>query len=214
MAEESGTIQKDQPIDPKTIMNILNGALGARMKLWLKSCHHCGLCADSCFFYLAQGKDPKYMPSYKVIKTLGEMFKKKGKVARAFLEETADIAWGNCTACRRCSMYCPFGIDMASMINTVRAVCATYDLSPEALLIATKNYEEFDNQMAVTLKEWTDTCKWIEDREVSHEYANRDLSDSIQSCIRLSGRAASHFLSGGPGYIRPVRFSHIQSRQG
>lgn len=163
MAAESGTIQKDQPIDPKTIMNILNGALGARMKLWLKLCHHCGLCADSCFFYLAQGKDPKYMPSYKVIKTLGEMFKKKGKVARAFLEETADIAWGNCTACRRCSMYCPFGIDMASMINTVRAVCATYDLSPEALLIATKNYEEFDNQMAVTLKEWTDTCKWIED---------------------------------------------------
>src|SRR5208282_4499385 len=58
------------------------------------------------------------------------------------------------------------------------------------------------------------TCKWIDDREVSHEYANRDLSDSIQSCVRLSGRAASHFLSGGPGYIRSVRFSHIQSRQG
>ena len=54
----------------------------------------------------------------------------------------------------------------------------------------------------------------LADREVSHEYANRDLSDSIQSCVRLSGRAAGHFLSGGPGYLRPVRFSHIQSRQG
>ena len=29
------------------------------------------------------------------------------------------------------------------------------------------------------------TGKWIEDREVSHEYANRDLSDSIQSGVRL-----------------------------
>ena len=27
--------------------------------------------------------------------------------------------------------------------------------------------------------------KWIEDREVSHEYANRNLSDSIQSGVRL-----------------------------
>ena len=29
------------------------------------------------------------------------------------------------------------------------------------------------------------TGQWIEDREVSHEYANRDLSDSIQSGVRL-----------------------------
>ena len=29
------------------------------------------------------------------------------------------------------------------------------------------------------------TWQWIEDREVSHEYANRDLSDSIQSGVRL-----------------------------
>ena len=35
-----------------------------------------------------------------------------------------------------------------------------------------------------------------------HEYAKGDLSDSIQSCVRLSGRAVGHFLSGGPGYFR------------
>lgn len=170
MAEtkQNAPAKTEQPTDPKTIMNILNGALGARMRLWLKSCYHCGLCADSCFFYLAHGKDPKYMPSYKVIKTLNEIFKLKGKVSKAFLEEAADIAWGNCTACRRCSMYCPFGIDIGSMINTVRAICAAYDLSPEALLIATKNYEEFDNQMAVTLEEWIDTCQWMEE-ETSEE---------------------------------------------
>jgi len=102
------------------------------------------------------------MPSYKITQTLGKLFKKKGKVDRAFLEEAADIAWGNCTVCRRCGMYCPFGIDMSEMFGIVRAVCAEYDLSPEALLVATKNYEEFDNQMAVTEEEWVDTCKWME----------------------------------------------------
>ncbi len=162
MAEESATTQKEQPINSETIMTILKGAFGARMKLWLKSCYHCGLCSDSCFFYLAHGKDPKYAPAYKVTKTLGELFNRKGRVTREFLKEAADIAFGNCTACRRCSMYCPFGIDIGGMINTVRAVCASYDLSPEALLAATKNYEQFDNQMAVTLDEWTDTCKWLQ----------------------------------------------------
>jgi Fe-S oxidoreductase len=155
-------IKIDKRVDSGTIMSILNGALGARMKLWLKSCYHCGLCADSCFFYLAHGKDPKYMPSYKVIKTLGEISKRKGKVSRQFLEEAADIVFGNCTGCRRCSMYCPFGIDIGVMLGTVRAICAAYDLSPEALLIATKNYEEFDNQMAVSEGEWIDTCQWME----------------------------------------------------
>ena len=160
--EEKAKMKNDKPIDPKKIMEVLNKAMGARMKLWLKSCYHCGLCADSCYFYLAHGKDPKYMPSYKITQTLGKLYKKKGKVDRVFLEEAADIAWGNCTVCRRCGMYCPFGIDMSEMLGVVRAVCAEYDLSPEALLVATKNYEEFDNQMAVTEEEWVDTCKWME----------------------------------------------------
>jgi hypothetical protein len=51
---------------------------------------------------------------------------------------------------------------MGLMFGTVRAVCAEYDLSPEALLIATKNYEVFGNQMAVTEEEWLDTCQWME----------------------------------------------------
>lgn len=166
--EEQRATKLEKQVDSGKIMNILNNALGARMKLWLKSCYHCGLCADSCFFYLAHGKDPKYMPSYKVIKTLGEISRRKGKVSRQFLEEAADIVFGDCTGCRRCSMYCPFGIDIGVMLGTVRAICAAYDLSPEALLIATQNYVEFDNQMAVTTDEWVGTCKWMQN-ETSDE---------------------------------------------
>jgi len=108
------------------------------------------------------------MPSYKITQTLGGLYKKKGRVDRVFLEEAADIVWGNCTACRRCTLYCPFGIDMSEMFGIVRAVCAEYDLSPEALLAATKNIEEFDNQMAITEEEWVATCKWME-RETADE---------------------------------------------
>ncbi len=151
-----------EPVNTEVIKERLDAAKGARMKMWLELCAHCGLCAESCFFYLAHDKDPTYMPSYKVIKTLGEMYKKKGKVTREFLEETLEIAWGKCSVCRRCSQYCPFGIDMALMIATARGVCNSQGVVPEGLQRAVANYLAEGNQMAMTKEDWLETCTWME----------------------------------------------------
>ena len=83
-----------EPVNTQVIKERLDAAKGARMKMWLEMCAHCGLCAESCFFYQAHDKDPTYMPSYKVIKTLGELYKKKGEVSREFLEETSGDRMG------------------------------------------------------------------------------------------------------------------------
>lgn len=147
----------------EVIRERLNGALGARMKMWLELCAHCGLCAKSCFFYLAHDGDPEYMPSYKVIRTLGEMYRRKGKVDREFLQQTLDIAWGRCTACRRCSMYCPFGIDMATMIATARAICCSQGVVPEGLARTVENIVQSGNQMAMSTEDWIETCEWMEE---------------------------------------------------
>ena len=61
--------------------------LKSRTKTWLEICAHCGMCADSCFFYLANNKDPKQVPSYKIQSTLGEIVKRKGKVDNAFMHD-------------------------------------------------------------------------------------------------------------------------------
>ena len=50
--------------------------MNARLKMWTRICAHCGLCADTCHFYLAKNKDPKMVPSYKAQK-LKELVKKK-----------------------------------------------------------------------------------------------------------------------------------------
>ncbi len=152
-----------KPVDTGVIKQRLDALKGARIKVWLDLCAHCGLCADSCFFYLAHDKDPTYMPSYKVIKTLGEMYKKKGNVDRSFLEEAHEIVWGKCTACRRCSMYCPFGIDMATMISTARAICTSQGVTPEGLQKAVENYWAEGNQMAMKKEDWIETCQWMEE---------------------------------------------------
>ncbi len=64
--------------------------------------------------------DPQYMPSYKVIKTLGRLYRKRGNVSRAELERMQQLLWRNCVLCGRC--YCPFGIDIPNMIAFARGI--------------------------------------------------------------------------------------------
>ena len=108
-----------QPIDQKQIWEMLKEKKG-RMKVCLSTCAGCTLCAESCFRFKNHDGDPKYMPSYKVLNSLGVLYKKKGKVSRAQLEEMKELVWGNCALCGRC--YCPFGIDSPNMIAFVRSI--------------------------------------------------------------------------------------------
>lgn len=151
----------DRPVNVQKIQSILNANEGARMRSWLDICARCGLCADSCFFYLAHDKDPKLSPAYKVKTTVGEMYKRKGQVDRQFLKDAYEVLWGQCSMCRRCSQFCPFGIDMATMIGVGRAVCSSQGVLPEGLAKAVENIRTTGNQMAVSEEDWLETCEWM-----------------------------------------------------
>ena len=151
----------EPPVDVTKIRSILESNRGARMRMWLNVCAKCGLCAESCFFYLAHDKDPKLSPAYKVKSTIGEMYKRRGQVDRAFLKEAKEVLWGQCTQCRRCSMFCPFGIDIAAMIGVGRSVCDSQGVIPDRLDAAKKNIIETGNQMAVSTEDWVDSCEWV-----------------------------------------------------
>jgi len=91
-------------------------------QLFLDICVRCGACADKCHFFIGSG-DPKNMPVlrtellrsvYRRYFTLaGKVF---GKLAGA-RELTEDVLkewfyyFYQCTECRRCSVFCPYGID-------------------------------------------------------------------------------------------------------
>lgn len=160
--EEKAPEERDnRPVDVAKIRSILKTNDGARMRSWLSICARCGLCADSCFFYTANNKDPKLSPAYKVINTVGKMYRKKGRVSRQWLLEAKEVLWGQCTMCRRCSLFCPFGIDMATMIGVGRAVCNSMGILPDGLKAVIKNIKETGNQMAVSAEDWVETCEWM-----------------------------------------------------
>ena len=100
-------------------------------RLFLDICVRCGACADKCHFFIGSG-DPKNMPVlrtellrsvYRRYFTLsGKVF---GKWAGA-RELTEDVLkewfyyFFQCTECRRCSVFCPYGIDTCEITMLAR----------------------------------------------------------------------------------------------
>ncbi|MEZ4528215.1 MAG: (Fe-S)-binding protein [Desulfobacterales bacterium] len=106
-------------VEDSAICNMLDQK--KNMEFFLSVCVGCGMCAESCFLYVNNDRDPSYMPSYKAVHSLGKLYRKKGKVSRAELEEMKDLIWNKCVLCTRC--YCPVGISIPSMISWARSIC-------------------------------------------------------------------------------------------
>lgn len=103
------------------------------LQVFLDACVRCGVCTDKCHFYLGTA-DPKNMPVgrqellrsvYRRYYTLAGKWFPKLVGARDMTEEVLD-EWYNyfhqCTECRRCSVFCPFGIDTAEFAMAGREI--------------------------------------------------------------------------------------------
>ena len=159
----------DGPVDVERVGAILKANNGARIRTWLSICSRCGLCAESCFVYMANDRDPQLSPAYKFRHTLGEMYRRKGRVDRAFLEKCYRIAWLQCTMCKRCSMFCPFGIDVATMISITRSICHSQGVTPKQLAYFSDHCDKTGNHMGIPVEELVDTCEWMIE-EVEDDY--------------------------------------------
>jgi Fe-S oxidoreductase len=95
-------------------------------RLFMDICVRCGACADKCHFYLGSG-DPKNMPVLRA-ELLRAVYRKEFTLAGKLLgkfgggrELTVDVVkewfyyFFQCTECRRCSVFCPYGIDTAEI---------------------------------------------------------------------------------------------------
>ncbi len=150
----------------KTIQHVIKNETAARLKTYVKTCVHCGLCSNACHFYNSHDGDPKYAPVSKVKDTIWYMLKKQGRVEPEFIREAARIAFTECNVCRRCSMYCPFGIDLAYMLLTVRRICHLLGVVPQYLQDTVNSHSVTSNQMWVKPDEWIDTLQWQEEEQI------------------------------------------------
>ena len=103
------------------------------LRVFLDSCVKCGACTDKCHYYLGTA-DPKNMPVarqdllrsvYRRYYTLpGKLFPKLVG-ARDMTKDVLDDWYSyfhQCSQCRRCSVFCPYGIDTAEISMAARDV--------------------------------------------------------------------------------------------
>ena len=105
------------------------------LKLFLDTCVRCGACADKCHYYIGSG-DPKNMPVLRA-ELLRSVYRKSFTLPGKLLgplagarELTEDVLkewfyyFFQCSECRRCSVFCPYGIDTAEITMMVRELLA------------------------------------------------------------------------------------------
>jgi len=147
----------------------------SKLITYLNSCVHCGLCADSCMYYLAT-KDERFIPANKVdlISSIyrryctftGKHFPKltgARELDDATAEEMIDLLFGACTLCGRCSKHCSIGIDISYLVREGRKMLKEMGLIPASLQSTVNTALETGNNMGIPVEELTDTLSWLED---------------------------------------------------
>lgn len=136
----------------------------------------CSRCAVACHIYQATD-DPKDIPCYRsgllldVYRrhfTVGGMLKGRltggGYLTDEKIEEMAESFW-NCTACRRCALECPLGLDHGLITHLGRYILSEIGIVPRALAVSVRAQLEgpFHNTSAVPVPALKDTLEFLED---------------------------------------------------
>jgi len=129
-------------------------------KVFMDICVRCGACADKCHFFIGTG-DPKNMPVLRAellrsvyrndFTTFGKLL---GRVAGA-RPMTIDVLkeWWyymfQCSECRRCSVFCPYGIDTAEITIMGRELLNLLGLNIDWIATPVSNCYQTGNHLGI-----------------------------------------------------------------
>ena len=128
--------------------------------VFMDICVRCGACADKCHFFIGGG-DPKNMPVLRaelLRSVYRNDFTKAGKIlgklggARELTEDVLKEWWYyffQCTECRRCSLFCPYGIDTAEITIIARELLNLIGLNTDWISAPVANCYRTGNHLGI-----------------------------------------------------------------
>ena len=151
------------------------------LPVFLDSCVKCGACTDKCHYYLGTG-DPKNMPVARqdllrkvyrrYFTTAGKLFPKL--VGAVDLTEEVIEDWyryyHQCSECRRCSVYCPFGIDTAEITMAGREILASIGVGQKYSNEIIGKVHKIGNNLGLPEPALADTLEGLEE-EIEEDIA-------------------------------------------
>ena len=165
---------------PENWQQIIHDGLAERLtkyrslKLFLDVCVRCGACADKCHFYLGSG-DPKNMPVLRAellrsvyrndFTTAGKILGRVAgarKLTPAVLKEWFYYFY-QCTECRRCSVFCPYGIDTAEITMIARELLNLVGLNINWVMEPVANCDRTGNHLGIQPHTFKDNIEFLVD---------------------------------------------------
>ena len=144
------------------------------LKLFMDICVRCGACADKCHFFLGTN-DPKNMPVLRaeLLRSLYRRdYTKLGKIlgkragARSWDKEVVKELFYyayQCTECRRCSLFCPYGIDTAEITAIVRELLHEVGLGIHWIMDPVKNCSFTGNHLGIQPHSFVEIVEMLAD---------------------------------------------------
>jgi Fe-S oxidoreductase len=144
------------------------------LRLFMETCVRCGACADKCHFFIGSG-DPKNMPVLRAEllrsvyrndftaagRILGSLAGGR-KLTRQVLKEWFYYFY-QCTECRRCSVFCPYGIDTAEITMFARELLNLVGLNINWVMEPVANCQRTGNHLGIQPHTFKDNVDFLMD---------------------------------------------------
>ncbi|MCU0725746.1 MAG: (Fe-S)-binding protein [Planctomycetes bacterium] len=136
----------------------------------------CARCPDLCPVYQVTGekRDIPCERSDMLLEVYRRYFTTRGKMkgrllddfelTDEYLDDMAESYW-RCTACRRCKLECPMGIDHGLITHLARWILSEIGIVPKALVVSVREQLEGEtkNTSAIPVPALQDNCAFLED---------------------------------------------------
>jgi Fe-S oxidoreductase len=151
------------------------------LKVFMDICVRCGACADKCHFFIGSG-DPKNMPvlraellrsvyrndftaAGKILGFFGKNFKKIGGARELTLDVLKEWWYYlfQCSECRRCSVFCPYGIDTAEITIMGRELLNLLGLNIDWVATPVANCYRTGNHLGIQPHAYKDMMDFFTD---------------------------------------------------
>ena len=183
-----------QVVEPERQLDCMRGALkknlSRQIQFMLNSCINCGLCADSCHYYCAEG-DSELIPANKFnklarilqkyfhpVKSRLPGFKALNQLDEQMITELYQAAYENCTLCGKCALTCPMGINTGEILYLARAMLCSIGRLPAGLVHPVETAFEVGNYLGLSTEDFVENIEWIAE-EMAEEIGDENFSIPI-----------------------------------
>ncbi len=186
-------VQGDTPDEARVHAAMVNFVkdFGATAATYMESCIHCGQCAEACHFYV-QTEDPRYTPIWK-LEPFKQAYKReagpfsliyrllglKKRVTTAELKEWQELIYDSCTLCGRCTMICPMGIDIATLVGQARHGMFQAGIVPHELWSVAERAQREGSPLGATPSVFEERVEWMGDEHEVEMFIDKDRADVV-----------------------------------